>query len=293
MARLDNLLSDARSNLSSLVEKPMAEQSRSMKSVDALQKLNASHQARYGNVTGPDDIPDRGRIQRGGGKNIPKGLTPGKSPSFDFLREAQNLRGIEARAKPVGTGMRGLAIEGGEKMLKRAMTTLARVGVVRGLALLGPIGILAASLATLVDVAYVAKKAKDKFDKRDTEDDINLITPVIDAMDAVSMELPEDDELPESVARMNPGFGTNQSYDGPSRARPLASTLPTRPRPSSADTEYDAQDITAAPSPRPRPPTAGIEYDAQGRTAGGSPMPSPVTAGGSPSPRPLGGRFAR
>ena len=199
MAELDELLSTARAKADSLVKKPpssMADQSRALQNLQELNKLNASHQARYGNVLGPDDIPDRGRIQRGGGKNIPKGLTPGKSPSFDFLREAQNLRGIEARAKPVGTGMRGLAIEGGEKMLKRAMTTLARVGVVRGLALLGPIGILAASLATLVDVAYVAKKAKDKFDKRDTEDDIKLITPVIDAMDAVSMELPEDDELP-------------------------------------------------------------------------------------------------
>jgi hypothetical protein len=268
MAGLDNLLSDAKSNLSSLVEKPMAEQSRAMKGVDALEKLNASHQARYGNVTGPDDIPDRGgKVRTNTGKALKPGLTPGKSPSFDFLRGAQGIRRIQDKL----SGQQKLGVDAGKRMVSRAVAAIAVLGLgTAGLAIALKMTPVVGWLAGVLDAKETAGPGVADFAGIDQDpnsvfpDDMKLssgdgvysLDSLVNLLDDLGEVLPEEGELTNQVERMNP----YAPRGGSSMNRGMPAPRP-RPRSTGADV-MDAQDMIGGrqqgltglrpPTPQPR-----------------------------------------
>ena len=271
MAGLDNLLSDARAKADSLVKKPplsMADQSRAMKGVDALQKLNASHQARYGNVTGPDDIPDRGgKVRTNTGKALKPGLTPGKSPSFDFLRGAQGIRRIQDKL----SGQQKLGVDAGKRMVSRAVAAIAVLGLgTAGLAIALKMTPVVGWLAGVLDAKETAGAGVGDFAGTDQDpnsvfpDDMKLssgdgvysLDSLVNLLDDLGEVLPEEGELTNQVERMNP----YAPRGGSSMNRGMPAPRP-RPRSTGADV-MDAQDMIGGrqqgltglrpPTPQPR-----------------------------------------
>lgn len=257
---------------------------RNLRTLQELQKLNQQHLERYSPNTqkGPLDLSSRGS-QLGGRGSVRTGFGISSGRFIQDLEESQKLQRLKrSQAQRLGpaamrraasraaNSLPELTKQGGERLLNRAFSHITKVGLVRAAALLSGVGILATALTYLIDATELGVGTTEGL----SDDELMaMINPVVDAMDIVGDNLPEEGEVTAQNERLNAYAPAKDIVPGISQAIPRQ----LRPYPplSRRDdpTAYDVREMIRPQTRRPAP-------------AGVAPPPVPAPRPFAPDPPP-------
>lgn len=279
---------------------------RNLRTLQELQKLNQQHLERYSPNTqkGPLDLSSRGSKLGGrGSARTGFGISSGRfiqdleeSQKLQRLKRSQaqrlgpaalrraarttlparvNAPGLPARVNAPGNTLPKMTMEAGKAMVKRVATTLAIGGAGATVGIWGPFAALVTSLSALV--AFLdettelgsGELGEFKYTPGESPDEVvmDVMMPVIENIEAVSEFLPEEDEIAVQNERLN-AFAPAIVPDASQAIPRQPRPDPTRPGPAPRPAGV-ALPPGPGPGPAPAPAPAAVNIPSAGPTAPG------------------------